>query len=219
MRSLLFSSNRVNSLVGKVAFAHGDRINSSPAFEYDEAAKIRILLPRILGVVSVSMRLFSEGLDREIAFLNGAWCDQKKEYDAYEIPLDLTDLGIGLYFFALEIETQFGKIFGYKMGTSLIFSTSYSLANLFQLSVSRFKYGKSSDKLGGIIYHIFVDRFNKGGKITPKSGAITDDDWRTIPEYPLYPGAPLKNNHFYGGTLWGIAEKLDYLKSLGVNTI
>jgi glycosidase len=35
----------------------------------------------------------------------------------------------------------------------------------------------------------------------------------------LYPGAPLKNNHFYGGTLWGITEKLDYFKSLGVNTL
>ena len=40
-----------------------------------------------------------------------------------------------------------------------------------------------------------------------------------IPEYPPYPGAHLENNTFFGGTLYGIIDKLDYIKSLGVSTI
>lgn len=40
-----------------------------------------------------------------------------------------------------------------------------------------------------------------------------------MPEYPAYPGAPLKNNRFYGGTLLGIIDKLEYIRSLGVDTI
>ncbi len=219
MQSLYFSNNRVKSLVGKISFDHDEKNGSSSAFEISEAAKIRILLPRLLGAVSVSVRIFSEGLDREISYLIADWSDSKKDYDVYEVVLNLKELDVGLYFFMVESDTQFGRLYGYKSGSALIFSADYSKNALYQLSVSDFKYGKSNGKLGGIIYHIFVDRFNKSGRVTPKPGTVVDDDWRTIPEYPLYPGAPLKNNHFYGGTLWGVTEKLDYLKSLGVNTL
>ena len=219
MRSLCFSNNRAKSLVGKVSFDHGEKNGSSSAFEISEAAKIRILLPRLLGAVSVSVRIFCESLDREVSYLSAEWSDYKKEYDVYEVHFDPCEIGVGLYFFMVEIDTQIGRLYGYKCGNALVFSPDYSKNALYQLSVSDFKYRKSNDKLGGIIYHIFVDRFNKGGEVKPKPGTVIDDDWRTIPEYPLYPGAPLKNNHFYGGTLWGITEKLDYFKSLGVNTL
>lgn len=72
----------------------------------------------------------------------------------------------------------------------------------------------------GIIYHIFVDRFASSGKCAVKSGAVLNPDWdEGIPQYAEYRGAPLKNNEFFGGDLWGVAEKLDYIKSLGVNII
>lgn len=219
MRSLFFSNNRIKSLVGKVIFAHGEKNSSSTAFEISEAAKIRILLPRLLGVVSVSVRILNENLKEERISLDATWSDCEKEFDVYEASFDPSVINVGLYFFFLDIQSQHGKIYGYKSGQELVFSAEYTTDMMFQLSVSNFKYKKSSDSLGGIIYHIFVDRFNKGGKVKIKPGVVTDDAWHTIPEYPLYPGAPLKNNHFWGGTLWGVAEKLDYLKSLGVNTI
>ena len=219
MRSLFFSNNRAQRLVGKVRFAHGEEYSSSSAFEISEAAKVRILLPRLLGVVSVSVSVFSEDISRKINDFSCEWCDAEGAFDVYEADIDTKALGVGLYFFMLQIESQCGRLYGYKSGRSLVLSPTYSTHSLYQLSVSSFKYGKSDNKLGGIIYHVFVDRFNKGGKVEKKPGTIIDDDWRVIPEYPLYPGAPLKNNHFYGGTLYGVAEKLDYLKSLGVNTV
>ena len=219
MRSLCFSDNRAKSLVGKVLFAHGQKENSSSAFEMDESVKIRILLPRLLGVVSVSVRLFDESLANEHTRIYASWSDSKCEYDIYEAKFITRDVGVGLYFFAVDIQSQCGRLWGYKCGRNMMFSDSLPKNDLYQLSVSDFKYGKSPKKLGGIIYHIFVDRFNKGGKTEVKKGCVLDDSWRTIPEYPMYPGAPLKNNHFWGGTLWGIADKLDYLKSLGVNTV
>ena len=219
MRSLFFSNNRAKGLAGKVQFMHDDNKSSSAAFEISEAAKIRILLPRLLGAVSVSARIFNESLDNEIGCIIGSWADSDKENDIYEIELNLSEIGVGLYFFIFDIDTQFGRLYGYKSGSSLLFSSDFFLNSPYQMSVSDFKYKKNNDKLGGIIYHIFVDRFNKGGDVKAKPGTITDDDWRIIPEYPLYPGAPLKNNHFWGGTLWGVTAKLDYLKSLGVNTI
>lgn len=219
MRSLSFSNDRVKSAVGKIYFAHSEKINSSCAFEINEASKIRISIPRILGVVSASVIIFNEAMDREECRLELSWCDFKRENDVYEAELDTKGVGVGLYFFIVEFDSLHGRFYGYKRGTNMYFSPDYSILNPFQLSISDFKYKKSHEKLGGIIYHVFVDRFNKGGDVKIKPGTVTDDTWRTIPEYPLYPGAPLKNNHFWGGTLWGVADKLDYLLSLGVNTI
>ena len=219
MRSLSFSNNRAKSLTGKVSFIHGDKNGSSSAYEISEAAKIRIQLPRLLGVVSASVRIFDESLEHVISAISASWYGLKDGYDIYDADVSLADLGIGLYFFEVELDTQCGKLYGRKSGRELIFSADDTKESLYQLSVSNFKYSKSDNKLGGVIYHIFVDRFNRGGDVKPKPGTVTDDDWHVIPEYPLYNGAPLKNNHFYGGTLWGVADKLDYIKSLGINTI
>lgn len=73
---------------------------------------------------------------------------------------------------------------------------------------------------GAVIYHIFVDRFRRSGKCGVKDGAVLDPDWNGgIPQYGEYPGADVKNNVFFGGDLWGIAEKLDYIKALGTDYI
>ena len=125
MRSLCFSNTRAKSLVGKVSLDHGEKNGSSSAFEISEAAKIRILLPRLLGAVSVSVRIFCESLDREVSYLRADWSDSKKDYDVYEVVLNLKELGVGLYFFMVESDTQFGRLYGYKSGNALVFSPVY----------------------------------------------------------------------------------------------
>ena len=119
MRSLSFSNNRINTLVGKVYFAHGSEYDSSSAFEINEAAKIRIHLPRLLGAVSVSVRIFNESLDYEEYVITASWSDLEKDYDVYETALDLESLGVGLYFFMIEIDSQCGRIYGYKTADGL----------------------------------------------------------------------------------------------------
>ena len=73
----------------------------------------------------------------------------------------------------------------------------------------------------GLMYHIFVDRFCRGSKKVPvRSDAIINDEWYDgIPQYGNHPGDFCANNMFFGGTLYGICEKLDYLSSLGVSVI
>ena len=72
----------------------------------------------------------------------------------------------------------------------------------------------------GIVYHIFVDRFFRSGRSPVKAGAILDENWGGgIPAYAPYPGAPIDNNVFFGGDLWGVIEKLDHIASLGTKTI
>lgn len=73
---------------------------------------------------------------------------------------------------------------------------------------------------GALMYHIFVDRFNKGRKEKlPKMPRRTihecwDEDIVVGPN-----NEGIWNADFYGGDLKGIEEKLDYLLSLGIEII
>lgn len=72
-----------------------------------------------------------------------------------------------------------------------------------------------------VMYHVFVDRFCKGSVPVPKKPtAVLNEDWENgIPQYGEKQGDFCANNMFFGGTLYGIAEKLDYIASLGVNVL
>lgn len=75
--------------------------------------------------------------------------------------------------------------------------------------------------LGTVYYQIYTDRFRNGN---PKNDVKTNEyfyadhhvrqvkDWDSIPE-------KLDVGRFYGGDLQGVLEKLDYIQSLGVETI
>jgi len=74
-----------------------------------------------------------------------------------------------------------------------------------------------------VIYQIFPDRFaiGKGKTVKDKAELYTKRGGRIV-EWSVPPKRKDKAEHvkdFYGGDLWGIAEKLDYLKDLGVNVI
>jgi len=74
-----------------------------------------------------------------------------------------------------------------------------------------------------VFYHIFVDRFHNGDPSTDVlPGAWSRDGFTTqrrawgAPPLPFRQAGSLD---FYGGDLPGIAQKLDYLTDLGVNTV
>ena len=73
---------------------------------------------------------------------------------------------------------------------------------------------------GKIMYHIFVDRFNRNTKekLVEMKRRIVHNDWNE--EMVVGPDREgIWNNDFYGGTLKGITEKLDYIKSLGTGIL
>lgn len=73
---------------------------------------------------------------------------------------------------------------------------------------------------GQIMYHIFVDRFNRGSNEEMKEmprryiHKSWDEDMVLGPDKD-----GIWNNDFYGGDLLGIIDKLDYIKSLGVSIL
>lgn len=73
---------------------------------------------------------------------------------------------------------------------------------------------------GGTMYQIFPDRFMRGGDVPVREDAVINPDWENgIPQFAIEEGGHLDNNEFFGGTLYGIADKLDYIASLGVSVI
>ena len=73
---------------------------------------------------------------------------------------------------------------------------------------------------GKIMYHIFVDRFNRcsSEKMVPMDRRNIHEDWNESMQIgPDKDG--IWNNDFYGGDLKGIIDKLDYIESLGVSIL
>ena len=72
---------------------------------------------------------------------------------------------------------------------------------------------------GKIMYHIFVDRFNKKDEKTKElKNRIIHRNWNE--DIIIGPDKNGRwNTDFYGGNLKGIIEKLDYIKSLGTSII
>ncbi len=133
----------------------------------------------------------------------------------------LPKLPRGLYFLRFELATAYGEYVSYRTNGFLSFKRmADDAAYDFQILISDFLYPKPNWIYGGIVYHVFVDRFFRGSDTPPSCGGYFNPDWNNgIPEYPAYPGAPLKNNMFFGGNLDGVRLKLPYIASLGVNCI
>ena len=217
MKSLGISFSDVSYLCGKVEYLHDGKDIGSGAFDINKTAELRILLPRSLGVVSVSAKIYNESMSN-IVNICCRKTDFDLKYDTYN--LKINNLNIGLYFLSFEIHSVAGTVYGMKgCGRELLLNPKEEGIR-FQFSLVETADFADKSFYGGIIYHVFVDRFNKGGNVPKRDDAVLIDKWDgAIPEYPPYPGAHLENNTFFGGTLYGIIEKLDYIKSLGTTLI
>ena len=145
--------------------------------------------------------------------INGAVCPTVCENGISRVSLPLDTETEGLFFFHFELEQNGCLTFLSPDGITDRFAGEW------QLLVCNDRYPSEYGFSGGAIYHIFVDRFAKGGDYPPRSDAIMLDWEKDTPEYAEKPGDFLRNNTFFGGTLTGIADKLDYISSLGVDLI
>ena len=74
----------------------------------------------------------------------------------------------------------------------------------------------------GMTYQIFPDRFRRSRVPSPDGlvgGRWVHQSWEENPEYRPDHKGEIRNRDFFGGDFRGVLEKLDYLKSLGVETI
>ena len=192
------------------------------AFLINDSVEFQLFVPRRCGATSVYLHLFGEGIENKLhKKLSLKWKRIEKDNDVFCCNIDMRELGIGLYYYKYEVVSDKSAFYGEdKINKYLFEIEANSNDGLIQLLVHDNDEKAPSWIYGGIMYHIFVDRFCKSGKCLPKKSAIMNDDWYNgIPQFADVPGGYVENNMFYGGDLYGIIEKLDYIKSLGVNCI
>lgn len=201
-------------------YIHDGKGGISTAFHINKKAEIKLNVPRSLGAIDVYLDVFGENAMDKLFEIKASWSGIDREFDSYIFEINTKKLGTGLYFLRPRLSVFAGELYGHKWAGSIYFDHYSDTYGMMQMTICDFKYPEPKKIRGGVIYHIFVDRFKQGGSYEVPDGArLVRSNWSMIPEYPEYPGAPLYNNTFWGGTLWGIISKLDYIKSLGTTAI
>ena len=139
-------------------------------------------------------------------------CHQmQKNNDYFEIEICFTS---GLYFYHFNCDGEF-------LGNCCEFLGVFSnYKEDFQLTVYKADYSVPNWVYGGIIYQIFPDRFCRGEKEkNVPSHKVLHENWSDMPVYLPNEQGEIINNDFFGGDIKGIINKLDYIKTLGVNII
>lgn len=181
----------------------------SCAFPEDSSITLYFKISRKKGAFNVSGHIYDDNSCSDIP-LNIEWTGLENGFDVYCASLPVKKKGI--FFLRCYFKTTQGnENFLFPDGNDVMNVTLYSK-----------EYTTPNWIKGGIIYQIFVDRFAKSShhRIKKKQNVTVKKNWdKDIPDFPDKPGDPFANNCFFGGSLYGVAEKLDYLKSLGVNTL
>lgn len=181
-----------------------------------ETLRLKVLLHKDAKVYDAFLiiRNDDEQQATEIPMIATDWLE---DYRFYECDLELNE---GLYWYRFRYTSEYGEFFVTKTDTSLGIVSPTGAS--WQQTVYA-KDFKTPDWLeGGIIYQIFPDRFNKSKRL--KQNKFEDryicNDWSKQPEYKQPKNDICRlGNDYYGGDFKGIEEKLDYIKSLGVNCI
>ena len=217
MNELRLFDDRVLGGIGECSLRVGDRRLFHNAVARGDELFVSARIPRRLGAYSLYLVLCRD--TGELARYPMRYRGISEGGDLYECRLP-TDTR-GLYFYSFFGRSPTGDFYGVRAHGPhrIAFSRAASGAH-FQLSVTDYAENPPKWLLGGIIYHIFVDRFARGGDYPLRADAIRKDDWENgLPSYPAYRGAPLENNDFFGGTLDGITDHIEEIAALGTTCI
>lgn len=135
-----------------------------------------------------------------------------------EYPMEWCGFGEGMDYYETELRLDSGLYWYYfKCGDTPLYREQG--ASPWQITVYREDFQTPEWIKGGIIYHIFVDRFRRAGDSPVRSEVKFREDWGGTPEYKPDAQGIVRNHDFFGGNFEGIIQKLPYIKGLGVNAI
>ena len=207
-------SIREGSLPEIRKFCDGRELSRFGAFPSGKELRIEVTLPRRLGESGVVLRLFPDGGDHRDVPLS--FTDSREGRDVYSVTLTLD---VGLYYWELLFLRGFDTLFTSSVN-NLDFTLERESRDRFRLLIYSDKASVPDWFSGGIMYQIFPDRFARGERIYDREDAVIHESFDgEIEQYAPVPGGEVENNEFFGGSLYGVIDKLDYLASLGVTVI
>ena len=203
-------------------YCNGEDVTRKSAFAHGSVLELYLEVPTALGAKGAVLRGNSDGYgDEDLELTVHTKTDTATTYTCR---LDTAALcrgePSGLYYYEFLLLKGFDTMFTESIN-NVDFYLSRSSGARFRMLIFEADYTVPAWFGKGVMYHIFVDRFYRGqGPVGTRDDAVIDPDWESgVPQYAPYPGAPVSNNVFFGGNLWGVAQKLDYLDSLGVKVI
>lgn len=185
-----------------------DQRYKSPYGAVPSGTKVRFTLrpPRAGGFSRAWVNARFEMKDNQTRAVPLPWKDTELGVDVFEGTLDVGDY-VGLVWYAFVLEGLDGR---------------REELEEYQLTV----YDRAERVPGwfgeGVCYQIFPDRFFRTCVPDPAGmvgGRTVHKDWEEEPDYRPDEKGEVRNRDFFGGNLAGITEKLDYLASLGVQTV
>ncbi len=203
-------------------WADGVPANERGAFPCGTVLRLRFHIPRGLGVAATVLRIApdgGEGRDYPFSFVT-----REGSEDLYELTLDSRALcgeeESGLFFYEFLFLRGVDTLFSESVN-NVDFTLSPTSGTHFRLLIHEADFHPPRWFMGGTMYHVFVDRFFRGeGPVVQKESSEINPDWENgIPQYAQRSGEPLSNHVFFGGNLWGVAQKLDHLEAMGITVL
>ena len=182
----------------------------------------RICLPRDLSC-SGAILVVQDDLANLDSFAGLFWCglDSNPDYEWWEC--HYTFEKTSLYFYYFMINTPRGEKFLYRGWGSVAELHDSPLEDArWQQTVYSTGFKTPEWLSGGLIYQIFPDSFcqshNDINENNIPYGRVIQS-WDGLPHWQPDKNGKILNDHYYGGNLAGIIEKIPYLKRLGVTCI
>ncbi len=162
--------------------------------------------PRAEGFSHASMTARFESRHDETIIVKMPWQGHDLGQDLFSVELDTTGY-VGLVWYSFRLE----KLNGAKQDLGP-----------YQLTVYDGEETVPSWFGEGATYQIFPDRFCRSRVPDPEGmvgGRWVHQSWEEFPEYRPDGRGEVRNRDFFGGDFQGVIQKLDYLQSLGVETL
>lgn len=178
--------------------------------------------------MGATLRVWTDERGEELLPMEGACEDDHVHYSVSYTP---AQTGVVWYSFDLAASDgatwRYGAREGWTTGEG---DFAYGNPPSFQLTVYVPRQTQPDWYKNGIVYQVFPDRFARGADWRERAekalGAhregparVLVEDWDTPPAYKKSEDGDILEWDFYGGTLRGVREKLDYLADLGVTVI
>ena len=199
------------------------------ALKISQNATIKVKVNKNFNVYSIKLIIEKEDenlnpvLVRELELQQSGENEKVREYSVEISPLEQP----ATYYYFLSVEVNlYGEqktlFYGKQANNGMICEYNYDDLNKYQLTVYE-DYKVPSWFKEGVLYHVFVDRFNNGnrsGKVdNPKKNSFLYGNWEDDPMYIKDQNGEILRWDFHGGNIKGIINKLGYLKKLGVTVI
>ncbi len=181
----------------------------------EQVCTLHIYIPTSVGAVKAECIL-----DLDSGASGSAVLLQKEstqgDYDIFSGSFSISEPGLYFYYFRIYKPDDSFRLF--KQGHD----TNMEAGDRWQLTCTPKDFTVPSWAKGAVIYQVFPDRFCKVGQpdLTGKLEPYTvHGDWYEDVDWLPNEEGEVLNNDFFGGNFRGIAEKMDYIASLGTTIL